>query len=134
MKPPSGFGLQDRFYVLKVLRRDRVPISSKRLRSAVGAIERTANAPALFARLSFNALQDRGLALLETGSTKVMRGFAVAHRFLQRVHHAPGKGGRKLVALLLSVPVFHASNLAFQLAYAINQRRLRRLYGKQFIL
>lgn len=75
----------------------------------------------------FLALQDGGMAVLEACSTKVMRWLAFAHGFLQRVHHTSGKGCSQPVTLLLSVPVFHASNLAFKLSYMLNQFRLRRI-------
>jgi hypothetical protein len=82
----------------------------------------------------FLALQDRALGFLEAGSTKVMRRLAVAHGFLQGIYHAPGKWGGKLVALLLSIPVFHACDLAFQISYALNQRRLRRVCSENLLL
>src|SRR2546430_498482 len=40
----------------------------------------------------------------------------------------------QLVPLLLSFPCFKASHFFFKLAYALNQRRLRRLCGEEFFL
>ncbi|HWG75562.1 MAG TPA: hypothetical protein VN660_02080 [Steroidobacteraceae bacterium] len=116
--------------VFQILRRYHVRPNGDRIRIADGAVVR-ARVPV---SPTLNTLQDRALTFLEAGSTKVMRWFAIAHRFLQRVYHAPGKGRGKLIALLLSVPIFHASDLAFQLSYAINQCRLRRLCRKNGVL
>jgi hypothetical protein len=134
MTPAKGpLGL--RLNVLEILRPWRIHVVRIGFGTTSGADKRTVNASFTpWARVSLPALQDRALAVLVAGSTEVMRRFAIAHRFLQRVHHAPGKGRYQFVALLLSFPVFHASNLAFKLAYTLNQRRLRRICGEDLML
>lgn len=59
-----------------------------------------------------------------------MRGLAVLHSWLRHVSESATIDGLKLVALLLTFPVFELHNLLFKLAYALNSRRLR-LIGRQ---
>src|SRR2546423_726693 len=129
MRPPVKPSCLRR-YVLEVVRRLRVHPASNRLRFAYGTVKGCMDA-ALRRTPPISALEDRWLALLVAGSTKVMGGLAAAHRFLQGIHHASGKRGCQFVALLLSIPVFHASNLIFKGAYFLNQRRLRCMCGEQ---
>lgn len=75
----------------------------------------------------WHVIEDRTLALLVAVCTYVMRRFTVAHGLLQRVHQRSSNRGCQLAALLLCLPCFHANNLAFKIAYTINQRRLSRI-------
>jgi hypothetical protein len=79
-------------------------------------------------------LENRALAALVATCAEVIRWLAVAHRFLKRADHTSCKRQCQLVALLLGFPVFHASDLLFELAYFLNQRRLRRVRGEQVAL
>lgn len=121
-------------YILEVFRGGCVHIVRERLRFTNRAVVIGENTP-LFRRMPpLSALQDRWLTLLEAGSTEIMRGFALTHRSLQRVHHTSRKRSCQLIALLLSIPIFHACDLAFQFSYALNQRRLRHICGENLVL
>src|SRR3990172_1887573 len=72
--------------------------------------------PAVF---RWHVLEDRALTILIAICTYVMRKFAVAHGLLQRINHGPYKRGHQLVALLLSLPCFHASDFFFKCAYLL---------------
>jgi hypothetical protein len=72
-------------------------------------------------------LQDAFLSLLITGLTNIMGWFGTACIGLQRVSKSSGGNGLEFVALLLSRPCFHLSNLCFKLVYSINQVRLRQI-------
>lgn len=76
----------------------------------------------------FHDLQDRFDAGLVTVCAYGMHRFGAAHRFLDKVGKRTGRQGVELVALLLGIPCFHAHQLFFEIAYAGNQRRLRRLH------
>src|SRR5215510_11747495 len=61
-----------------------------------------------------------------------MRGSALCFRRLKDVGERALSPALQLVALLLSVPCFKAHQFCFKLAYAFNQRRMRRLCGEDF--
>lgn len=107
--------------ILSVPRRSAAPESSLNLGLARGHRADVVRHASAIPR----KLKDRGLAVLEAVCAKIMRGFARAHFFLRSEHKRPVSRGYQLVALLLSVPVFHCSNLAFKFLYALNHRRLR---------
>src|SRR5580700_3173672 len=71
------------------------------------------------------SVEDRFLALLKAVCAKPMPGLAVLHAWLRRVGERADNNFLKLVALLLSFPVFEAHNLLFKAVYAINVRRMR---------
>lgn len=120
--------LRLRFYILEVLRRNRLHPVRKGFGFAGAAGKTTHEAPILAAS-SLSTLQYRGLTYLVTSSTKIMRGLALAHFFLQCIYHAPRKRGRQFVALLLSFPVFYAFQFFFRISFLLNQRRILLLYG-----
>jgi hypothetical protein len=73
-------------------------------------------------------LMQNGLAtVLVALFTKLMGWLAAFHWFLQRVGEDAGCNLVQLIALLLSLPVFHLHNLLFQFAYALNVRKAARL-------
>ena len=53
-----------------------------------------------------------------------MRRFAVLHAFFQNISERATSEVVQSVALLLCFPCFHISNLAFQILYALRQRKL----------
>jgi hypothetical protein len=63
-----------------------------------------------------------------------MRWFAARFFWLKFVGERSPSKVLKLIALLLSFPCFEASHLFFKITYALNQRRLRRLCGKDLFL
>jgi hypothetical protein len=79
-------------------------------------------------------LKDRLMSPLVTGSTKAMRGLAFCGLRLQLVSERSATIVGQFVSLLLSVPCFKLSHLLFKIAYSLNQRRLLRLFGKDFFL
>src|SRR5882672_9526459 len=98
--------------VLEVLRGHDVVVLGNRLGAALRTSVGGGDISLILAqRSAFSSLKWRGIALLEASSTHVMRRLAVAHGFLQRKHHARREGCGQAIALLLSIPVFHASNL-----------------------
>lgn len=72
-------------------------------------------------------IEDRVLGVLAAASTHVMKRFAAAHRILQCVKQRFANAGCQLAAQLGCLACFHANELAFQVAYTLNQRRLSRL-------
>jgi hypothetical protein len=72
-------------------------------------------------------IEDRVLGALGAASSRVMKRFAAAHRLLQRVNQRSANAGCQLAARLGCLACFHANELAFQVAYTLNQRRLSRL-------
>ncbi len=52
--------------------------------------------------------------------TYLMDRFAAAHQVLQNISKGPLPNVLKLIALLLCVPCFKASNFFFKLAYLLN--------------
>ena len=63
-----------------------------------------------------------------------MRRFSICCLWLQRISkRIPSKIGQS-IPLLLSFPIFKASHFCFKFVYALNQRRLRLLCGKDFFL
>lgn len=79
-------------------------------------------------------LEDGLSLLLITSSTNAMRGFAVAHVWLQKVSKRSTSKIGQLIPLHLCVPCFKLSHAFFKLAYLLNQRRLLRLCGQDFFL
>jgi hypothetical protein len=67
-----------------------------------------------------SALEDRLLAALAGVSAYAMRRFSAAHGFHRRRSSSCG-------AKLLCLACFNANEVAFQVAYAINRRRLGRI-------
>jgi len=68
-------------------------------------------------------LKQRLLAVLVAICTYPMRWFGAAHGFLHRVSQRPIPKLLQFVALLLTAPIFQASNFFFNLAYLLNERR-----------
>lgn len=69
-------------------------------------------------------LQKRFLAALVARCTYLMNWFAAWRTFFQDVSERPEVGYLlQLIALFLRLPCFHISNLFFEIAYALNQRR-----------
>jgi hypothetical protein len=56
-----------------------------------------------------------------------MNWFGTLFLFFQNISKRSGSQGFQLVALLFGIPCFEISNRSFKIAYAINQRRLRRV-------
>ena len=57
----------------------------------------------------------------------MVRGFGAAHSFFYRISERPKTDIIKFVPLLLCVPCFYISNLFFEIAYSLQQRKLVRL-------
>jgi hypothetical protein len=64
----------------------------------------------------------------------MMRRLSIAHRFLETEGDNSRSQLGKLVARLISFPVFEASHFCFKCAYFLNQLRLRRLCGEDLFL
>ena len=79
-------------------------------------------------------LENRLNTALVAVCTKSMAGFAACFRSLHHVSEGSRSTLGQAVALLLSVPCFRASHFFFKLAYALNQRHLLRLCGKDFFV
>lgn len=84
--------------------------------------------------LSTKIMQDRSLAMLETSCAGIMRGFTLLHAVLYAHHKRSRWQLSQLIALLLMIPCFIASNFLFKRAYSLNQRRLLHLCGQDFFL
>ena len=71
---------------------------------------------------------------LIAGSTYLMRRFSTCFTLLKNTSERSSSKVLQFVALLLSFPFFHLSHFCFKLAYALNQRRMRRICGEDFFL
>lgn len=71
---------------------------------------------------------------IETCLAKPHRWLAVLHARLLHVSEGAGVDCLKLIALLLSFPVFKACDLLFKLRYALGARKLRLISRKQRLL
>src|SRR4051794_29100962 len=78
----------------------------------------------------FKALEDRFFTIFVACWTYLMGRFGAACLWLQHVSEDARSDFGKLIPLLLSIPCFKASNLCFQAAYSIQQRKLVRLGRK----
>ena len=73
------------------------------------------------------SLKDAFLAVFVALLTYIMNWFGDAFLTFQSVSKRSRSQCFEFVALLLSIPCFEISNRCFKFAYAINQRRLRRI-------
>jgi hypothetical protein len=75
-------------------------------------------------------LQVRFLAICGAICAYAMKWFSVAHRVLYHKSHHARSDIAKLIAGLISLPVFQASHLFFKFAYLLNRRRIALLGGE----
>jgi hypothetical protein len=104
-----------------------------RLTSRIGASVDGPLSESRSSSIIWHSLKERFFAALKAICTEMMRGFAFLCLCLQNVSDSAPKWF-KFIFLLLSIPCFKASHFFFKLAYAINQRRLRRLCSEEFFL
>jgi len=76
-------------------------------------------------------LENRLLAGIVAGCTKPMRRLAVLHFRLQGIRVGAGSNALKAIAGALCGPVFKARDLLFEIAFALNERRMVVLCHKQ---
>ena len=79
-------------------------------------------------------LEHRFSPILVAALTQQMRWFGALSLRLQGISKNASPNLGKLIPLLLSFPCFEVSHFFFKLAYALNQRRLRRLCGEDLFL
>lgn len=73
-------------------------------------------------------LEDTFMTILVAASTKIMLWFGALHAWLYAIGRDPGPADlHKFIALFFCIPCFKISNLFFKIAYALNERHLRRL-------
>ena len=77
-------------------------------------------------------LEKRFFIVLIAICAKHMKWFASFHAWLHGISKNARTDFGKLVALLFCIPCFQASHFFFKAAYALQQRRLRMLCGKEF--